>query len=241
MGHPSARTTSSGVVESLFRIYYLRVFWRLLIAAFFCLSVTAHAKITSQQGSICGVFQDENGLPAADTWMTAIYIGSHSGPFSGSKTDADGRYCITGLSLGEYAVSADDEKKGYPLLNIQFFTQRSREPRVTLTTDVPNAHIDGRIPFKAGFLSLVLMDSEAGKPIASMSVNLSVRSDPDHRWMHINTISDRILLIPPNEDVYVTVTSPGFSTWPDDGSKGALLNFLPGQRQTLRISLREVK
>lgn len=162
-------------------------------------------------------------------------MGPHSGPYSGSRTDAEGRYCIRGLSLGKYVISVADETNGYPLLDGSFFLPHSPEPRVTLTTEAPDAHVDGRIPYKAGFLTLLLTDAETGKPITSMSVSLAVRSDPDHRWMRVSAISGRFLLIPPNEDVYVNVTSPGYSTWPDDGSKGALINFLPEQRQTLRF------
>lgn len=175
-----------------------------------------------------------------DTRVTAIYMGPHSGPYSGTKTDAEGHYCLKGLSLGEYVVSAEDEKKGYPQVAQGFFMRGSPESRVTLTAAAPEAHVDVRIPFKAGFLTLLLTDAETGNPLPSMNVSVAARSDPDHRWMHISTIADRNLLMPPNEDVYVNVTSPGYSMWPDDGSRGASLSFLPGERQTLRISLRKV-
>ena len=168
-------------------------------------------------------------------------MGSHSGHYLGSKTDAEGRYCIKGLALGDYVISANDEKKGYPLLPHGFVTRSSPEPHVTLTAAAPDARLDVRIPYKAGFLSLLLTDVETGKPIPSMDVSVALRSDPDHQWMHISAIAGRILLIPPNEDVYVNVTSPGFTTWPDDGSKGGLVNLLPGQTQTLSIPLHKVK
>src|SRR4051794_3339345 len=67
------------------------------------------------RGSICGSVLDENGLPASHVRIVAMpseLNGSHG--FRASSTDQLGRYCIHGLRLGQYVVSAFDQEKGYP-------------------------------------------------------------------------------------------------------------------------------
>ena len=221
--------------------YHLRVLLRTLSACALCLHFIAVAQRVPTVGAICGTLLNEHGKPSAYTGVTARYIGPHSGPYPVGNTDASGHYCITGVSFGEYVVYASDEKKGYPDLDTQFYAPWPPKPRVTLSAANSTERVDVRIPYRAGFLGIHLTESGSGKPLEAMSVSLVLRSDPEHRYMHISTSSDQDLLIPPNEDLYVNVTSPGFSTWPNGGSKGMLLSFLPGQRHALRISIRKLE
>lgn len=217
------------------------VFRSLLTSFVLSVGIAAQAQGPPARGNICGTVLDETARPAAFTDVAAIYLGPHSGPFPTAKTDQSGHYCVTGVRFGEYAMSAYDEAKGYPLLITQFFTTEPPEARVTLTADVPDGRADWRIPYKAGFLRISLTDADTGKVIPSMFVNLVLRVDGENRYMHPSAPSDLALLIPPNEDVYVNVTSPGYDIWPNDGSRGMLLSFLPGQTHTLKIALQKAK
>jgi hypothetical protein len=203
-------------------------------------SIADKPQMPPQRGSICGYVQDENAQPAADTLLIAMYVGAHSGPMPAVKTDSQGNYCVQNLSLGEYQISAHDEDKGYPDLSGLFFAKYAPERIVSLSPAAPNGHVDVHIPYKAAFLSLLVIDSETGKPLIRASAKLAVRTDPDHRWMSTGMKPDRSILIPPNEDVILNVTSPGYGTWPDDGSKGMLVNLLSGDRQTIKVLLRKV-
>lgn len=224
--------------EEWLRAYDVRVCLRLLIACALACTVIARGQGSAAGGTICGTLYDENGQPSAATGVAARYIGPHSGPYPAGKTDASGHYCLKGVSFGEYVLYASDEGKGYPDQDTQFYAPHSPESRVTLSAANPNGKVDGHIPYKAGFLTINLTESGTGKPLKDMAVDLALRSDPEHRYMHMSTSSDQILLVPPNEDVYIDVTSLGFETWPHDGSKGVLLSFLPGQKRVLTVSLR---
>lgn len=214
------------------------MYLRLLIACALAGTVIAHGQSSAAGGTICGTLYDENGQPSAATGVAARYIGPHSGPYPTGRTDASGHYCIKGVSFGQYVVYASDEEKGYPDQDTQSYAPHSPDSRVSLSAANPNGRVDGHIPYKAGFLSIHLTESGSGKPLKGMAVDLVLRTDPEHRYMHIRTSSDQILLVPPNQDVYINVTSPGFETWPHDGSRGLLLNFLPGQKRGLTVSLR---
>jgi hypothetical protein len=45
------------------------------------------------------------------------------------------------------------------------------------------------------------------------------------------------LLVPPNENVLLKVSAPGYREWPYDGSSGYVLNLLPGERKTIEVPL----
>jgi hypothetical protein len=45
------------------------------------------------------------------------------------------------------------------------------------------------------------------------------------------------LLLPPNENVLLKVSAPGYREWPYDGSTGYVLNLLPGEHKTIEVAL----
>ena len=146
-------------------------------------------------GSICGFVLDENGAPAAFTRVTAIYLGPHSGPFDRGTTDGGGHYCVR-VRFGTYAMSAEDDAKGYPLLSSTFYTEHAPGAEIEVTAAAPSARADWRIPYKAGFLHVELKDAKTGRPIDSMFLNLDLRSDPTDRFMHMSSSSSRVVLVP---------------------------------------------
>lgn len=198
-------------------------------------------------GSICGSVLDENGAPASHVRVVAIQWspGGHSGGFPGTETSETGHYCIDHLRLGDYEMSAFDNKKGYPQWGIQFYTWDSPAPKVTLTAYDPDAHLDWRIPFKAGFLKLQVFVDHSDDKTVPIRVAVVVPSRPKvgievSEWpLRKGQPGSFTVLLPPGEDVLLTATAPGYRRWPDD-ERGELLNLRSGETKDITIPLTAV-
>lgn len=188
-------------------------------------------------GSICGIVQDENRAPASFVKVVAIYVGGHTGPYPLGKTDRNGHYCVHNIALGHYIMSADDPEKGYPQMGSLFYSWRTPKPEVSITPTNLEGHADWRIPYKAGFVEITLTDARTGKPVIPMFFNLVVQSRPESGWMRGSIASTAPLLLPPKENVYLVLSAPGYREWPADGTKGKLLNLLPGRSEKLLVAL----
>jgi hypothetical protein len=204
-------------------------------------TISAYSQLSTQPtGSICGTALDENGLPARSIKVVAVYIGSHSGGIILGKTDESGHYCVEHLAFGDYFMSADDPENGYPMMGPSFYSLSAPQQIVSITSENPTGHSDWKIPYKAGIVQVQLTDARTGKQIFPMFFNLAVRSKPEDRFMRGSGPSTVPLLVPPNEDIYFTVSAPGYQLWPEDGTKGRLLNMLPGTTQNIAIALRPI-
>lgn len=193
-------------------------------------------------GSICGSVIDENGAPAAHVRVTAMILSpaGHTGGWPVSLTDEVGHYCVMGLELGPYIMSADDKAKGYPQRGDEFFSWSSPDPQVLLTSKNPNVRSDWQIPFKAGFLRFHVTSAETGDAISLVTFKLVVRSRPKLGFETVTIPADTdhrviTLLVPPDEDVLLTVASPGHQSWPHDGSR--IVNVPSGATQDLVIPM----
>jgi hypothetical protein len=196
----------------------------------------------SQQAPFCGMVQDENGAPASFVKVVAMYVGpgGHSGSNPMSKTDQSGHYCVPNLAIGDYVMSADDPEKGYPQMETLFYSSHSLNAKISVTSQTLEGHADWQIPYKAGFLTVHLMDARTGKQIIPMFFNLVVRSRRDVGFMRGSSPSTMALLVPPNEDIDFTVSAPGYRELPGDGTQGRLVNLLPGTTQDFAIALQPI-
>lgn len=214
----------------------------LLVASFACAQET-----TGLTGLICGSVLDENSAPASHVYVIAMSQGpsGHSGGYPGTFTDETGRYCVDGFGLGKYVMSTADEKKGYPIMGPQFYTEDSPGPQVTLTAQNPEARVDWQIPFKAGFLRLQVSLNHPGVESIPITFDLVVRSRPKVGTYSVMTSlktgpkASITILLPPHEDVMLTVMAPGYRRWPDD-ERGQLLNLRPGETENVTIPLVEI-
>ena len=134
-------------------------------------------------------------------------------------------------------MSASDQEKGYPDMSTLFYSGDIPGPRVWITQGGQKARLDWQIPYKAGFLRVNLTDSSNDKLIEAMFTELYVDSSDSSRYNHGSEGSDQVLLIPPNENVHLKVTAPGYESWPEGEAQGRVINLLPGQHETLAVSL----
>ena len=189
-------------------------------------------------GSICGTVLDENGLPAKNVLITAVYMGAHSGMYPATRSDDSGHYCLVNVPYGDNAPAADDPKRGYPNPESTFHAGDSSPNGVAhLTAEHPRAIIDIRIPYKAAFLTLHLNDAITGKPQTNLFYKLSVQADPQREYIRGSRDAADPLLLPPNKNILLHASAPGYREWPYDGSPGYVLNLLPGEHKTIEVLL----
>lgn len=211
----------------------------LLLAA----SCGSSQPLDSEKAKICGTVLDESGAPASSVHIIAILLspGGHSGGFPGTRADASGHYCIDGLSLGSYGLSGYDERLGYPMQGNSFYSWRFPTPQVTLTHQKPDANLNWKIPFRAGFLYLHLPAAHSPDELVPMMVTLVVRSRSSVGRMSVTTFPEMgkskqvTVLLPPQEDVLLSVTAPGYQSWPGDRGEAKVLNVFPGAIEEVAV------
>ncbi len=164
-------------------------------------------------------------------------MGASSGIVPFAKTDEQGHYCLKGLWLGDYLMTADDPGKGYPNMATGFFSSERTHSQVQLTATNLNGTVDWKIPYKAAFVKADLVDAQTGKQVDAMFFDLLVQSRPEVGHMFGSAGSATPLLLPPNEDVIVTITAPGYRKETDQEPQRTVLNLSPGQTKLLHIEL----
>jgi hypothetical protein len=189
------------------------------------------------QGSICGTVLNENGSPASAVKVSPDYLGPHSGVVPFARTDELGRYCLTGLALGDYYMTADDPEKGYPSTASGFFSTEPKRSQVKLSSTNLNGRADWKIPYKAGFVKVELVDAQSGKQIVPMFFELLVQSRPEVGHMFGSAGSTTPLLVPPDQDVVVTIHAPGYRQGTDKEPQRTVVNLRPGEIKKLHIAL----
>jgi hypothetical protein len=194
------------------------------------------------RGSVCGSVLDENGSPASHVRVTAIRQPGPGGASIGllfSFTDQRGRYCIRSLELGEYVMSAYDEEKGYPHRGPLFYFWQTPDPKVQLSSLNPDARADWQIPFKAGFVKIQTLEIRTSNQTERVSFLFQVRSRPQGGALGVGPPipAGRLLtfLLPPDEDVLLTVTCADGHKWPDDAGAGKFLHVSSGDTENITL------
>ena len=109
-------------------------------------------------------------------------------------------------------MSAEDENAGYSI-----FSTGPNDPKstkeVTLSPEQPEAEFNLHLPPKAGFLKIHLTNQKTGEPINAMLVTATSSDDPKGFLFSMSCSSTRTILIPPERDLLLHVTSGGFREW----------------------------
>ena len=217
-----------------------RTMEKLAVYLLFGFAISSAAQ-TAGSGSICGTVLDENGQPAKNIRVTAVYLGAHTGPYPASRSDDSGHYCLGNVPYGDNAPAADDPAHGYPNTQYGFYASGTDKKEALniahLRNEHPTATVDLRIPYKAAFLTIHLTDAITGKTQLALFYKLSAQTDPQRRYTFGSRSATDALLLPPNENVLLKVSAPGYREWPYDGSPGYILNLVPGERRTIDVPL----
>jgi Carboxypeptidase regulatory-like domain len=190
------------------------------------------------RGIVTGTVLDEHGSPLA---QAKVHI-AEKAAFAGHRlvqfheSDAEGHFHIAHVHWGTYIVIAGKEDAGYPDTKFAFYSNNT-EPVVVLTEDSPTVDVTLKLGPKAGVLDVApVTDQVTGKEIRSASITLR-RADND-LFISTSTTVGRIL-VPSLTGVEVTISAPGYKSWPpaDTSVANARLFLQPEQIQRLQVSL----
>jgi len=189
-------------------------------------------------GSIYGMALDSEGQPADRIGLTAAPLGVAIGAvLPHTTTDERGEYRFANLPWwGRWTVYADDEEAGYSAFSTGNSGQ-SQPPEVKITPDHREAELKVHLPPKAGFLRVNLTNRRTGAAIGSMTVVVMWPTIPPSLVFSIGCYSTQVLLLPPDKDLLLHVTSDGFQEWAASIGNGKQLRLATGARLTLDVQL----
>lgn len=203
----------------------------LLLILFAVTALPAQDEQPQPTGAIYGVVIGRDGQSAPGVRLTAYPQGVViAGMLPATKTDSAGRYRFEKLQLGRYTVFAHDEDAGYPDASATFYATDTPSREVNVTAEHPEAEFRVDLPPKAGFLQIHLTELGSGAEIRTMRVKL-VWADDANRLLSSSSYSNRVLLLPPDKDVLLHVTSDGFSAWDQS------IHLRSEERVTLNVHL----
>ena len=184
-------------------------------------------------GVIHGTVVGNDGTPASGIGLTA-FTGPLGGRLPSTRTDRSGNYRFERLSWASYAVYADDADAGYS----DFSTGPGPGPAVTLSPEHPEAEFNFRLPPPAGFLQIHLTNRETGRVIPGLEVTLMSMDQPDRPiFMGSFSYSNRPILITPDKDLLLHVTSQWFHEWRDSAGAGKRIRLASGSHLGLEVQL----
>ena len=187
-------------------------------------------------GVIHGTVVGSDGTPAAGIGLNASPDRPLGGRIPFTRTDQSGNYRFERLDLGAtYTVYADDEDAGYSVFTTG--VGQSNPPKVTLSPDHPEATVDLRLPPKAGFVRIHLTNKRTGTVISGLGVTLTSSQTPPQFMFSGSSSSDRVVLIPPDRDLLLHVTSWGFHEWDESAGRGKPIRVPSGNRLELYVQL----
>ena len=118
---------------------------------------------------------------------------------------------ITPLEPTNYKLFAMKETQGYPNTAFAFY-RNNIFPVVSLTPTVPAADVLLRVGPPVGVLSGRIRDATTGREVVPDAFVLRRASDPDN-WVSLSQPSEYRVLVPPDVDVLLEVSVPGYKTW----------------------------
>ena len=207
----------------------------------FLLLTTAMAQQNGESrpnGVIYGVAIGQDGQPAKGIGLTASPVGVGLGAMLPHvKTNDKGEFRFENLPWwGRYTVYADDEKAG----NSDFSTGPagdSHPSEVEIAPEHREAEFKVYLPPKAGFLHIHLTNRRTGNAIPAMRIALMSAANPVSPLFRMSSSSTQVVLIPPEKNLLVHVTSDGFHEWDESTGKGKPIRLASGDQLTLDVQL----
>lgn len=188
-------------------------------------------------GSIYGVALGPDGQPASRIGLSAAPVGGALAAVLPHTTTNDrGEYRFVNLPWwGRYTVFAEDEDAGYSSYSTGGFGQIN-PPEVEITPARREAELTVQLPLKAAFLRINLTNRNTGQPISGMQITVLHRSNPPSLVFSMSCAANKTVLLPPDQDLLVHITSKGFRQW-DETVGGKALHLQSGTHFTLDVEL----
>jgi hypothetical protein len=189
------------------------------------------------KGVIHGTVIGQDGKPAKgiglEAWPLGVPLGAR---LPHTRTNDVGEYRFEKIPWwGKYSVHAEDDDAGYSVFSTG--EGRNEPPEVELTPERPEAEMKVYLPPVAGFLHIRLTNRRTGAGISGMRVALAPRESPEQQVFSISCYSNHVVLIPPEKNLLLHVTSDGYREWDGSVGSGKPLHLASGARITLDIQL----
>jgi hypothetical protein len=194
------------------------------------------------KGLIYGIAIGPDGQPAKQVGLTAEPLGVALGAvLPRTRTNDAGEYRFESVPWwGRYTVYGDDENEGYSSFSTGPAGD-STPPEVELTPEHPEAELRVLLPQRAGFIQIHLTNQTTGAGISGMRVELMLPESPASPFFTMNCYSNRVVLIPPDKDLLLHISSDGFREWNESTGKGKPIRLASGARLKLDVQLEPSK
>ena len=189
-------------------------------------------------GSIYGVAITSDGQPAKRLGLTAVPLGVPlSTVLPHTTTDDRGEYRFVDLPWwGRYTVYAEDEEAGYSSFSTGGYGE-TQPPEVEITPARREAELRVDLPPKAAFLRVHLKNGRTGAPVSGMSITVMHDTNPPSLAFSMGCSSTKTVLLPPDKNLLIHITSDGFREWKESVGKGKPLHLASGSQLTLGVEL----
>ena len=190
------------------------------------------------KGTIYGIAIGQDGQPAKGIGVQAEPLGVPlAAALPRTTTNERGEYRFVNLPWwGRYTVCVEDEQAGYSTFSTGCIGQ-SQPPEVELTPEHPEAELRIHLPPKAGFLRVNLSNRKTGATIPAMGVVVTTSGSPPSLIFSMSCYSTKVVLLPPDKDVLLHVTSDGYREWTESVGRGKPLRLPSGTQVTLNVQL----
>jgi hypothetical protein len=188
-------------------------------------------------GVIYGIAIGQEGQPAKRIGLTARPLGIAVGAIlSHTRTDDSGAYRFQNIPWGRYTVYAEDEDTGYSSFSTASLGH-SEPSEVELTPEHREAELKVYLPAKAGLVQIHLTNKRTGDDISAMRVTVMSMENPKSPLFTMSCYSNQVILVPPDENLLLHVTSDGFREWDESVGRGKPLHLPSDTRLTLTVQL----
>ena len=193
---------------------------------------------TRARGLIYGVAVDQDGRPAKGIGLTASPLGVPLGAMLPRVTSNDkGEYRFENLPWwGRYTVYGEDDDAGYSIFS-NGPAGNSQPSEVEITREHPEAEFKVYLPPKAGFLQIHLTNRRTNATIPGMQIDVRPKEKPDSLLFSMGCYSNHVVLVPPDRDLLLHITSDGFREWKESIGKGKAVHLGSGTHLTLDVQL----
>jgi hypothetical protein len=174
------------------------------------------------QGVITVNVVNERSAPliGATVWMLPMGGGMRASAVPDCLTDWSGTCSRDHLPVGKYLITAMKEAGGYPNGEAPLFNRGRTHVVADVLPDKLNVFVSYIAGPKAAAITVDAVDSVTGVPIKNPTIVLRSPADPKI-WMSAGPNANSKILIPPDQDVIVEVSAPGYKPWRMEPQPGA--------------------
>jgi hypothetical protein len=115
--------------------------------------------------------------------------------------------------------------------------ERLYPKEVTISPEHPKAELNLQLPPKAGFLHIHLTNEDEWRCDSIADDRGNATRGPKQTPVWESCDSKRPILLPPDMDLLVHVTSPGFIEWAESAGMGRLIRLSSGEHLELDVHL----